>query len=266
MQENIDITSFEELADRYAAELTAQFRTLSIFVNHAGEVGRTHEVFVSQILTRFLPAKLRIGTGFVLSQGGATRQQDIIVYDWQQLPLLLAIGDCVVVDADAVAATIEVKTKLSGKEDFLRAVQALNEVRLQHRGAVGLYAWEGLNLESALEQIWNLLRNRVPFELEPLPDLIFVRGKYLIVPNFDGCIETPPMKVMNLGEGNVPEGIGLLALLAQLWLGGIQSHADRPWWLQAWEARRSDFFKEVPWPPDLQERADAKVVQQRGAL
>jgi hypothetical protein len=34
------LTSMQQLADRYAAELEAQFRTLNLFVQHAGEVGR----------------------------------------------------------------------------------------------------------------------------------------------------------------------------------------------------------------------------------
>src|SRR6267142_1956860 len=101
-----NLDSLQKLADRYADELSAQFRTLNLFVQHAGEIGRAHEVFLRGILTRFLPGKLRCGTGFIASPTAVSRQQDIIIYDPFALPLLLEIGDCVVVDAEAVAATI----------------------------------------------------------------------------------------------------------------------------------------------------------------
>ena len=99
-----DTSAFERLAEHYADEMSAQFRTLSLFVRHAGEVGRSHEVFLAQVLARFLPQKLRIGTGFVYSPRGATRQQDIIIYEWQVLPLPLQIGDCVVVETKSSGA------------------------------------------------------------------------------------------------------------------------------------------------------------------
>ncbi|WP_437974293.1 DUF6602 domain-containing protein [Sorangium sp. So ce295] len=261
-----DVTSLEHLADRYAAELSAQFRTLSLFVSHAGEVGRTHEVFLGQVLSRFLPAKLRIGTGFVLSPESVTRQQDIIVYDWQRLPLLLTIGDCVVVDADAVAATIEVKTVIQGKSHLSDIVRQLSSQEAGgSRRAVGVYAWEGPSLESATECFWSVLRDRPEIGLSPLPDFVYVRGKYLLMPNHDGRIETPPLRVMRLGDGNASEGTGLLGLLAHLWLCGIQSYAVRPWWLEAWERQRSSLFELIPWPSDLQALADAKLTALRGS-
>src|SRR5256885_1232442 len=99
----------KELADRYAAELTAQFQTLNLFAQHAGEIGRAHEVFLRTILQRFLPGALRCGTGFVANATDVSRQQDIIIYDPNALPLLFEVGDCLVVDAEAVAGTVEVK-------------------------------------------------------------------------------------------------------------------------------------------------------------
>jgi hypothetical protein len=117
-----------------------------------------------------------------------------------------------------------------------------------------------LSLTAALESIWQLIRDRPTFDLAPFPDFIYVRGKYLITPNFDGALHTPPLQVMRLDDGHVSEGVGLLGLLARLWLGGIQSHAARPWWLQAWEQQRASLLEVVTWPPDLQEQAD---VEQR---
>jgi hypothetical protein len=57
--------AMEKVAEHYAGELNAQFRTLNHFVAHAGEIGRAHETFLREILSRFLPKDIKIGSGFV---------------------------------------------------------------------------------------------------------------------------------------------------------------------------------------------------------
>ena len=57
-----------ELAGRYADMLSAQFRTLNYFVSQGGEIGRVHEAFLRDVISRFLPAKICAGTGFVASR------------------------------------------------------------------------------------------------------------------------------------------------------------------------------------------------------
>jgi hypothetical protein len=96
-----------ELARRYADELTAQFRTLNFFTLHGGEIGRAHEIYLRAVIERFLPRKIGAGTGFVASRDWVSPQQDIILYDQQDYPVLFQIGDCVVVDNNSVAALID---------------------------------------------------------------------------------------------------------------------------------------------------------------
>lgn len=253
--------AFQELAERYAAELTAQFRTLNIFVQHAGEVGRTHEVFLGQVLARFLPASLRIGTGFVVSPTKVTSQQDVIVYDWQKLPLLLSVGDLVVVDSETVAATIEVKTTVRARAQFLKEIRRLSTMAgdSTHRGAVGLFMWEGLHLEAALECFWALMRERARLSMSPLLDFVYVRGSYVIVPNWDGKLDSAPLLVLRLGPGHAPEGVGLLSLVARMWSAGIQHHAVWPWWLEEFEPQAFQLFERMEWPEDLRVRVDDEL-------
>lgn len=257
-----NLDSIEQLADRYADELSAQFRTLNLFVQHAGEVGRAHEVFLRGVLGRFLPERLRCGSGFVASADHVTRQQDIIIYDAHSLPILLQIGDCVVVDADAVAATIEVKTALESEKALRESLEKLSEVkaRLPGRGAIGLYAWEGPSLELALDCIWERYRALPDPSTSHLPDAIYVRGRYLIVPNYDGRLDTAPVLVLRLGLGHHPEGAGLLSLVERLWISGLNGHAKAPWWTFAWERRITSGYEHVAWPPDLRARVDQKLA------
>lgn len=256
-----NIDSMQRLASRYAEELGSQFRTLSLFASHAGEIGRAHEVFLRQVLTRFLPGKLRCGTGFVASSESVTRQQDIIIFDPYSLPLLLEIGDCLVVDFRAVAGTIEVKTTLDKRADFSAEVEKILAPLKDARGRWfrGLYMWDGLSLEAALECLWDLFRSAARVDMVSLPDIVYARGRYLIVPNYDGRLDTAPLRVLRLGEGHHDEGVGLLTLVERMWMSGIQDHATWPWWADAWHTIINEKYEYLPWPEDLRTRVHEQL-------
>ncbi len=258
-----NLDSIEQLADRYADELSAQFRTLNLFVQHAGEVGRAHEVFLRGVLGRFLPEKLRCGSGFIASADHVTRQQDIIVFDAHSLPILLEIGDCVVVDSEAVAASIEVKTVVDSEASLRACLEKLWDLKfaLPGRCAVALYVWDGLTLERALSCIWERYRTLRDVSSGHLPDAIYVRGRYLIVPNYDGRLDTAPVLVLRLGQGQNPEGTGLLSLIERLWSSGLNGQATSPWWVRAWNRRIAARYEHVPWPDDLRLQVDEKLAQ-----
>lgn len=260
-----NLDSIEQLADRYADELSAQFRTLNLFVRHAGEVGRAHEVFLRGVLGRFLPEKLRCGSGFIASADHVTRQQDIIVFDGHALPVLLQIGDCVVVDAEAVAASIEVKTAIDSEMALRDSLEKLSELKaaLPGRCAVGLYAWEGPTLDLALACVWERYRAQRDVSTSHLPDAIYVRGRYLLVPNYDGRLDTAPVLVLRLGSGHNTEGTGLLSLVQRLWISGMNRQAKAPWWVSASERRITARYEHMPWPDDLRLRVDEKLAERR---
>ncbi|XXX73305.1 DUF6602 domain-containing protein [Sorangium sp. So ce134] len=261
-----NLDSIVQLADRYADELTAQFRTLNFFVQHAGEVGRAHEVFLRGVLQRFLPGKLRCGTGFIASAERVSRQQDIIIYNTSTLPVLLEIGDCLVVDEEAIAGTIEVKTSLAKRADLTEAFDKIMALRESLRGGgfVALYAWEGMSLDAILEQIWNRYRTLSKLDTACIPDVIYVRGQYLLAPNYDGHLDTPPILVLRLGTGHHSEGAGLLSLVERLWISGIQHQANWPWWVSKWRRSVADRYEKMPWPEDLRARVDHELSTMRG--
>lgn len=86
---------------------------------HWGEEGRFKEVVLKNILRKFLPQNLSVGTGFILKATGnndddnvLSTQLDIIVYD-NTLPVLFSEGDFVITTLKNVKAIIEVKSKLT---------------------------------------------------------------------------------------------------------------------------------------------------------
>ena len=251
----------QELSERYAEELSAQFRTLNHFVKHAGEIGRVHETYLRNIIGRFLPGKLGIGTGFVVSKKWQSAQQDIIVFNQQDYPILFQVGDCVVVDDSAVAALLEVKTTLTSINDFGESLNKLDFLYNQanNRYFIGLFAWEGLLVDSALSVIWEYVRKDPLKNLHKLPNAIYFRGQYLLLRNVDGRRETPPFRLLEINNNEqledtkkVTEGFALLTLINAMWEGGIQKHVRWPWWLNDWQKEIPQFQKPIPWPDDLQ--------------
>ncbi|NPA63213.1 MAG: hypothetical protein GXN95_06655 [Methanococci archaeon] len=78
-----------------------------------GEEGRYKEAILRNVIRRFLPSNLSIGTGFVVKEynEGISNQIDIIIYD-NNYPVLFSEGDFVIVSYKNVKGIIEVKTKI----------------------------------------------------------------------------------------------------------------------------------------------------------
>ncbi|MBU5676816.1 hypothetical protein KQI88_10335 [Alkaliphilus sp. MSJ-5] len=102
----------------YQQSISDEFRALKnrvrniIGQNHWGEEGRYKEIILMNILNRFLPKHLSVGTGFVLCpEDKMTKQIDIIIYD-NRFPLIFSEGDFVICSNQNVVGIIEVKTKV----------------------------------------------------------------------------------------------------------------------------------------------------------
>ena len=89
---------------------------------HWGEDGRYKEVILKNVLKRFLPQNISVGTGFVVNgrtneQQTISKQIDIIIYD-NTYPLLFQEGDFIIASNDNVKGLIEVKSKINNKTHF----------------------------------------------------------------------------------------------------------------------------------------------------
>ena len=176
--------AMQNVAEHYARELNAQFRTLNYFVGHAGEIGRAHETFLRGILTRFLPKDLRVSSGFVASPKWTSRQQDILLHK-RDLSILFEVGDCTVIDHQAFIGAIEVKTNLSSSKQLRDAMDAQAELREQtrHKGLNAIYAWNAVSYDTALETLWDFVRESPTENFGTIPDVICVRGQYFLMVN-----------------------------------------------------------------------------------
>ena len=88
---------------------------INIRVNHHGEDGNYREAILRNVIKRFLPSNISIGTGFIISNKNneikRTTQIDIILYD-NTHPLLFKEGDFIIATPKSIKAIIEVKTTI----------------------------------------------------------------------------------------------------------------------------------------------------------
>jgi hypothetical protein len=245
--------AMQNVAEHYASELNAQFRTLNHFVGHTGEIGRAHETFLRGVLDRFLSPDINVSSGFVAHPKWTSRQQDILLH-LNNFSTLFKVGDCTVIDHKSFLGAIEVKTTLSSaqfKNTIKMQAQLRNEI--QQSGLFAVYAWGGVSIGKALNTLWEFVRINPPQNFDFMPDVVYVRGKYILIANRDGDRQSPPYHCWHVKKNGITEGEALLGLVASFWKFGLKTVL--PWWLLSWHQHLGvvvEKSQEVPWPDDLQ--------------
>ena len=96
---------------------------------HPGEFGRYRENICKQFLKFVTPARLDIGTGFIINTSNEVSHQcDIIIYDAQNTPLLESEEKQFFFPVETIAAVGEIKSVLS-KKALSEAIQKLEKIR-----------------------------------------------------------------------------------------------------------------------------------------
>lgn len=115
-------------------ELQAKFR-LSAQVNHNGGKGAVREDAFAGFLREYLPKRYSVGSGEVVSsENRVSRQCDIVIYDAEQCPRLLASDSHSIFPIESVYGVVEVKSTLTSEElrkayDVVRSVKSLASTR-----------------------------------------------------------------------------------------------------------------------------------------
>src|SRR5690606_12666309 len=113
-------------------ELLAIKDRVRYLINHWGEDGRYQEAVLKSVISRFLPEKYNIVSGFVIKQTNQrgehepSKQIDLIIYN-TDFPVLFKEGDFSIVTADSVEAIIEVKANLKN-QGVEKVIRKSNEI------------------------------------------------------------------------------------------------------------------------------------------
>ena len=114
----IDPEKFQKSITKELDTIKNRVRNL-IGSSHWEEEGRYKEAILRNVIKRFLPSNLSIGTGFVIKKNRGntqiSRQIDIIIYD-NTIPVLFSEGDFVITTYKNVKGIIEVKTKIRNNQ------------------------------------------------------------------------------------------------------------------------------------------------------
>lgn len=142
---------------------------------HWGEEGRYKEAVLKNVIKKFLPSNLSVGSGFIVQGNSAqpnevilSTQLDIIVYD-NTYPLLFSEGDLIITTQSNVRALVEVKTKVvstNGQKNSLSSImETFNDLskfeiianKSETRIFKGLFAYE-YSESPNLERLDSVLR------------------------------------------------------------------------------------------------------------
>lgn len=97
-----------------ATEMGAQLRKARIALTHPGQKGDVAEQAFRDFLESYLPRSLSVTTGRLIdSNGGGSRQTDVIVSDAALTPVFFRSGSTSVVPVECAYAVVEVKTSLT---------------------------------------------------------------------------------------------------------------------------------------------------------
>ena len=114
----IDPKEFQKSITKELDTIKNRVRNL-IGSSHWGEEGRYKEAILRNVIKRFLPSNLSIGTGFVIKKNNGntqiSNQIDIIIYE-NTVPVLFSEGDFVITTYKNVKGIIEVKTKIKNNQ------------------------------------------------------------------------------------------------------------------------------------------------------
>ncbi len=101
-----------------AKVLDTSFEVSSSIANHKTVLGDARESFIRDVLQRFLPRNISIGSGQIVdAEDGISRQIDLIIYR-NDFPILRTFGSADVYLIEGVVATVEVKSQLNQPQLF----------------------------------------------------------------------------------------------------------------------------------------------------
>jgi hypothetical protein len=151
------------LFDDIAANMLQFFEGWDTSVPHEGEKGGIRERRVRDFLACHLPDKYGIGSGHIVDKKGTmSLQEDIVIFDRINGPVLRIDSYYQVFPCESVCATVEVKSTLtSGEiEKCIEHTRRLEELdRIDHRGDLGpiqsfVFAYDSYDNAEKAPSVW----------------------------------------------------------------------------------------------------------------
>lgn len=107
----------DDIFEEVSAQMQSDLRRTRAALDHSGLKGSAFEDTYRKFLRAYLPDSLDVSTGVAVdSNGGRSRQLDVIISDAARTPIFYRSGDTRVIPIECIYAIIEVKARLDSKE------------------------------------------------------------------------------------------------------------------------------------------------------
>jgi hypothetical protein len=127
--------SLDRLMQGSLLQLRTEAEYFSRLTNHSPELGRLNETHLVRLLRQYLPPKIGVGTGFIVSGSKTPAQSpqcDIILYDALNNAPFYTSDTWSIYPIEMVYGVIEVKTKLK-RSELRDAFQKCSKIRAMSR-------------------------------------------------------------------------------------------------------------------------------------
>ena len=151
------------LFDNIAKNMIQYFEGWDTYIPHKGEKGGVRERRVRDFLNDYLPKKYGVGSGHIIDKkGNVSLQEDIVIYDKLNSPVLNVDSNYQVFPCETVYATVEIKSKLM-QEEIEKCVKHASQLhkldRADHRGDLGtipsfIFAYDSYESGNKPPAVW----------------------------------------------------------------------------------------------------------------
>jgi hypothetical protein len=160
---------------------------------HPGKLGESREALLTRFLAQYLPRRYGVTSGFALLGSGLSTQQDVVVYDQLDNPVLMPDSGAPLFPPSAVAALVEVKSRLTRRElrsAVRKAARVKRELRRSfanhpnppaHEALVTLFAFSSSYAPARALRELKAVEDEDNVDIRDRLDLVCVLGSSLIV-------------------------------------------------------------------------------------
>lgn len=143
--------SLATLFDLVSERLRIEFDYQAKILGHPGEIGTGRENVLKSILTKYIPKRYAVDSGFVIDTSiGKSEQMDIVIYEANHTPVFEVVDGKKFFPCETVVAVGQVRTKIGSRKVFqkcLNNIKSVKQLDRSNRGKNEMITGPGISLE-----------------------------------------------------------------------------------------------------------------------
>jgi len=140
-----------ELFDSVSKKLKIEFEEQAKILGHPGEVGTGRENVLKSILTKYIPRRYAVDSGFIVDAlGNKSEQMDIVIYEAGFTPVFEIVEGKRFFPCETTVAVGQVRTKIGSREEMqecLENIKSVKQLDRSNKGTNQLITGPGISLQ-----------------------------------------------------------------------------------------------------------------------